>query len=514
MWPVGKGTYKEATNQRRKAERDAGETDWRLLVSDEREKAEREKAERERLASVEVLEEGLQGRRRVADEDIHEHSLDSDEDLDSSDYETDGSIESNNSTITWRETLPPNPQRGRCICFRTADLYTGKRVITRLYSVPFDFFGDGRDDDDVNSSNPNVEGLKRFYECTDFATTSRLSSVGSSLFVVGGSKETGPCRVSITTEKMYRFDTAASENGWYKWDELSMHTPRAFPITVAMDGKLYIFGGSGPESPDAPLAEMFNPESLTFESLPRPPSFHIDGWRHLVVAALQPSKKILLASGLSLDAYVYNVVDQGWEKLDHEVDFSSVRGQAAVVQNGNALCWCNNNVEEVHAYHLVHKRWFKSPIKGLDKVGMQDPHGPTHYCPIFPLDDNHLCLLWKDHMGYDGTNLPLLHCIKIRVSMTRGRSRFDAKVVASRTYALGPHESIFDAHVFLREDDEGGERGSGLGGHDNGGRTREPSGYGGGRKFVSSIPPCSKCWLTGHTESSCDQVGSGGDTYG
>lgn len=366
-------------------------------------------------------------------------------DLDSYHYESDGSIETDNSAITWRETLPPNPQRGRCICFRTADLYTGRSVITRFYSVPFDFFVDGGDDDDdnVNFSNPNVERLKRFYGCTDFATTSRLSSVGSSLFVVGGSEETGPCKVSITTEKMYRFDTTAPENGWY---ELSMCTPRAFPITVPMDGKLYIFGGSGP---DPPLAELFDPclESSTCVQLPPPSGFHTDGWRHLVVAALQPSKKILVASGLSLDAYVYNVVNQDWEKFDHKVDFSSVRGQAAVVHNGNALCWCSNNVEEVHVYHLVHKRWFKSPIKGLDKVSMRDPDGLAHYCPIFPLDDNHLCLLWKDHMGYDGTNLSLLHCIKIRVSMVQRGSRFDAVVVAFRTYALGRHESICDANV-------------------------------------------------------------------
>ncbi|KAH7841508.1 hypothetical protein Vadar_030812 [Vaccinium darrowii] len=402
--------------------------------------------------------------------------------------------------IPWRETLPPNPQRGRCICFCTADLYTGESVITRFYSVPFDFFGDGGDDDDVNSSSSDVEGLKCFHECTNFATMSGFSSVGSSLFVVGDSEE---------TTNMYRFDTTAPENDWYKWDELSMCTPRAFPITVTMDGKLYIFGGSGP---DAPLAELFDPcqeSSTTCVPLPLPEHFPKKAWRHLVVAALQPSKKILVASGLSSNAYVYNVVVQDWEKLDHKVDFSSVLGQAAVVHNGNVLCWCSNDVEKVHAYHLVHKRWFKSPIKGLDEVGMRDPDGPAHYCPIFPLDDNHLCLLWKDHMGYNGTNLPLLHCIKIQVSIDPEEFRFDAVVVASRTYALGPDESIFDAHVFLRDDDEGGERGSGLGGHDNVGRTSERSGYGGGRRTFSSIAPfkiCSKCWGTGHTESGCNQV--------
>ncbi|KAE9465839.1 hypothetical protein C3L33_02249, partial [Rhododendron williamsianum] len=55
-----------------------------------------------------------------------------------------------------------------------------------FYSIPFDFFGDGGDDDVVNSSNPDVEGILPFYKGTDFPILSTLSSVGSSLFVVGG----------------------------------------------------------------------------------------------------------------------------------------------------------------------------------------------------------------------------------------------------------------------------------------------------------------------------------------
>ncbi|KAE9465841.1 hypothetical protein C3L33_02247, partial [Rhododendron williamsianum] len=76
--------------------------------------------------------------------------------------------------ITLRETLFPNRELGRCICFHTVDQWTGA---VSLYSIPFDFFGDGGDDD-VNSSNPDVEGLAPFYKSFDLPTWSTLSSFG------------------------------------------------------------------------------------------------------------------------------------------------------------------------------------------------------------------------------------------------------------------------------------------------------------------------------------------------
>ncbi|XP_058205659.1 uncharacterized protein LOC131319440 isoform X1 [Rhododendron vialii] len=416
----------------------------------------------------------------------------------------------NNSTITFRQTLFPNPQRGRCICFRTvnwkAGAYgmAGANGTVSFYSIPFDFFGDGGDDDDdvVNSSNPDVEGLLPFYEGTDFPISSTLSSVGSSLFVVGDSKEC--MRPSLTTFKIYQFDTTAPADGWRA---ISMLTPRTSPQTVVMDGKLYVFFGG----PYAPFAEMFDPCSISSTSvpLPPPPVWLTNGWWHMVIAALQPSKKILVAS--SDFALVYNVVDHVWEDFDHVIDFSDaqVQGQAAVVRNSTLLCWCTKDRAEVHAYDLVLRRWFQSPINGLDRLG---PDEPSIYLPLFPLDDNHLCFLWEK-MGYEGTILPLVHCTKIQVSLYKGAGgeyRLDVVVVASQSYVLHErNETILDAHVFLGEEDEGGEKGSGLGCHDHGGRTLERCGYAGGGRIAIGIAPfkmCFKCWLPGHMEKDCKGI--------
>ncbi|KAH7860587.1 hypothetical protein Vadar_015244 [Vaccinium darrowii] len=340
----------------------------------------------------------------------------------------------NNSTITFRQTLFPNPQRGRCICFRTVSCQQGRsissslhQIVISFYSIPFDFFGDGGGGDDVNSSNPHVEVLMPFCTSTDLSKSSTLSSIGSSLFFVGGEG-------FRTDVDFYRFDTAAPADGW---SAMPMLATRAMPLTLVMDGKLYVFGGS----PYAPLAELFDP-SLTpsrFLPLHPPPSFLSNcNWLHLVIAPFQRSNKILVAS---MDvAIVYNVVDRVWEELDHKADFSCVRGQAAVFQNGTALCWCSRDAEEVHAYDLVLKRWFKSPIKGLDKIAYREPDFAFLYCPLLPLDDNHLCLIWQDRICYADTDLPLFHCSKIRVSIytdAQGESRFVAVVVASRSALLG-----------------------------------------------------------------------------
>ncbi|KAH7847256.1 hypothetical protein Vadar_023807 [Vaccinium darrowii] len=408
----------------------------------------------------------------------------------------------NNGTITLRKTLCPNPQRGRCICFRTfyPQLDSAPDVVS-FYSIPFDFFGDGGDDDDdVNSSDPDVEVLLPFCTTTALSRFSRLSSVGSSLFVVGeliGSRTyQGVCEGVLN-----RIDTTAPADGW---SNIRMLFPRQYPVTVVMDGKLYVFGGNQ----CAPLAELFDPCLVPSTFLPLHPPWWFPSHPcfKLVIAALQPSKKILVASADV--AFVFNVVDQVWEELDHKVDFSRVQGRAAVFRNSTALCWCSRDGKEVHVYDLVLKRWFESPIKGLDKICYPEPDLWRNCCPLLPLDDNHLCLLWQEGIHYDDTTLSLFHCSKIRVSIyssARGESKFDAVVVASRSYALlGRDELLIDAHVFLGEEDEGEERGSGLVGHDHG--SWERCGYGSGRRTASSIAPykeCSKCSLPGHMERDC-----------
>ncbi|KAI8562506.1 hypothetical protein RHMOL_Rhmol03G0041400 [Rhododendron molle] len=194
----------------------------------------------------------------------------------------------------------------------------GTRGPLVFYSIPFDFFGDGGDDsdDNVNSSNPDVEGIVPFYKTTDIPPSSTLSSVGSSLFVAGGTLACTPLGPITSAYKIHRFDTTAPPADG--WPAISMLAPRASPVT---DGKLYVFVGCGPCDT---FTEMFDPCLISSTSVPLPPTprWPANCWFHLVVAALQPSKKILVAS--EDVAFVYDVVDHVWEDWDHKFDFSNV----------------------------------------------------------------------------------------------------------------------------------------------------------------------------------------------
>ncbi|KAH7839710.1 hypothetical protein Vadar_007741 [Vaccinium darrowii] len=379
--------------------------------------------------------------------------------------------------LKWRET--PIPQQKR-IVFRTANLLYGT---VDFYSIPLDF-GDGdcsnssssSETDSSNSSEDcsgEPEGLKPFYKSGSMSQCSVFAAVGSSLFVAGGFVETpsytGP------TDNIYRFDTTLPEKDrcWYV---SKMLCPRLCPQTLVMDGKLYIVGGGGSKSvgsdgryyvASGPWGEVFDPSSLK-SSIPLPlpeyPPFLKDIGRCTVTAALHASKRIFVASSEppSDTAYGYDVVDRVWGELGHKVDFSAIRGQGqpAVVRNGTTLCWlAKSEADVIYAYDLVLKGWFRSPIRGLDKVGADGtPHGrPTHRS-LFSLDENHLCLLWIDDCDYADTECPQLNCTKIGVTVgvdAWGGFGFDVFVLSSQSYVLEPQEQLIDALVFGGEEDDG-----------------------------------------------------------
>ncbi|KAH7841838.1 hypothetical protein Vadar_009662 [Vaccinium darrowii] len=338
--------------------------------------------------------------------------------------------------LKWRET--PIPQQKR-IVFRTANLLYGT---VDFYSIPLDF-GDGDSSNSSSSSETDSsnssedcsgepEGLKPFYKSGSMSQCSVFAAVGSSLFVAGGFVETpsytGP------TDNIYRFDTTLPEKDrcWYV---SKMLCPRLCPQTLVMDGKLYIVGGGGSKSvgsdgryyvASGPWGEVFDPSSLK-SSIPLPlpeyPPFLKDIGRCTVTAALHASKRIFVASS--------------------EPPSDTAYGEADVI----------------YAYDLVLKGWFRSPIRGLDKVGADGiPHGrPTHRS-LFSLDENHLCLLWIDDCDYADTECPQLNCTKIGVTVgvdAWGGFGFDVFVLSSQSYVLEPQEQLIDALVFGGEEDDG-----------------------------------------------------------
>ncbi|KAF7148979.1 hypothetical protein RHSIM_Rhsim03G0231000 [Rhododendron simsii] len=335
-----------------------------------------------------------------------------------------------------------------CIIFRTRNWITGTNDFYAI-AVPVDFGGHGSNNTDVLFLEPLfLEPVLK----TTVPINSTFVAVGASLLCVGGFTN------GNTLFEIYRLDAAREDS----CAEM-MLSPRVEPNVVVMDGKLYIMGC---QSLDGIWGECFDPCCKKSSPLPLPPS---DGLLNTVVAPLHSSKKILVApvfpSAPQDVAFVYHVEDKVWEILDHKIDFSKVfvKGEAAVLRNSTTLCWINCNTRMVQAYDLVLRKWFISPIEGLDKVGTLV--GEPTACSLFRLDDNHLCLLWEDYFGYSryspNSAHGLIHCTKVRVLISkgarggskkkrkkskgaRGESIFNAFVVSSQSYVLAPGATLVD----------------------------------------------------------------------
>lgn len=199
-----------------------------------------------------------------------------------------------------------------------------------------------------------------------------------------------------------------------------------------MDGELFVIGSQGD---NAPLAEVFDPSSkcsLVVEQTPKA----LDKSLFFETAALRDRNQILVSCAYLNDAYLLDVKTRVWVKIDPSVDFSTANREAAAVLK-TTLCWYNDRLHKVVAYDLNLKKWFKTSIKDLKKVGRQLKDGRLTDFSLFPLDENYLCFLWADQVTPF-----LLYCTKVRVSLSDGR--FFADVASSRSYMLRDGSSFID----------------------------------------------------------------------
>ncbi|KAH7843361.1 hypothetical protein Vadar_015697 [Vaccinium darrowii] len=341
----------------------------------------------------------------------------------------------------------------RCLSFfRTANNVTWTADFFKI-PVPFEFGGHGNTNNICTIPVPcgpgksiDKTGLKPFLKAKYIPMFSTFASAGSSLFSLGGRDNCSDLPVS----KIYRLDrtfAAVGEDDFVG----TMLCPRMGHDVVEMDGKLYSMGGLTLDS-ESLWGECFDPSTNKSSPLPSPPFDQLLKWEGdaRVVAPLHSSKKIFVAplSPSSEPAFFYHVKDETWEELDHRVDFSTVFGEAAVLQNSTTLCWIGGQKLEIHAYDLDLKKWFISPIEGLDKVGtVPESDEVVNICSLFRLDDNHLCLLWQDYLDFPhGPTFGLLHCIEVEVEISKcsqGEFKLKAFVVSSQSYVIEPGATLF-----------------------------------------------------------------------
>ncbi|GER29207.1 galactose oxidase/kelch repeat superfamily protein, partial [Striga asiatica] len=182
--------------------------------------------------------------------------------------------------------------------------------------------------------------------------SSAAVALGSTIYIIGGL-----CRPDFFPEGF--FDVLRSEDGW--WEAAPMHIPRLRPAAAAIDGKIYVLGGSDMYSPDD--GECFDPKTNRWELLP---SAGYDAGLPYIVCpyvSRDVGKSILVHSacdGGTLHAYV--LATREWDLVSR--DFSECDMPAAVV--GDFMYTLLNGRDKkrrpLHGYHLIHKKWIPVDI--------------------------------------------------------------------------------------------------------------------------------------------------------
>ncbi|KAH7849728.1 hypothetical protein Vadar_022185 [Vaccinium darrowii] len=347
------------------------------------------------------------------------------------------------------------------ICFNTETVDTGRMD---FYAVPIGYtygsHGSVVNYFDPASYNPRslttAAALKPFYSSTAIPKSATFVASGSSLFCIGGVVFL-PEFNQKPSSTMYRLEkttgSSSTNKGGFFCSKTKMLSPRDRSSAIAMGGKLYIIGGytaeGSHEVSGGHWAEVFDPYSESSLPLPPPPLVNIEDKFDIVTAALHSSKQIFVASRQSNVAYLYDVVEGIWEKLDIRTDLSSfVVGQAAVVGKAT-LCWYQDGTQQLVAYDLDLKMWFRHRIRGLEKFGKRCSRFSPCLSSLLSLDGDHLCLIWRDcMMPHPRTGGPVFHFTKVHVSIrldARGKPILDAFAISSKSCVLKQNASLCSA---------------------------------------------------------------------
>ncbi|KAH7855779.1 hypothetical protein Vadar_028745 [Vaccinium darrowii] len=339
--------------------------------------------------------------------------------------------------------------------------------VFEFYCIPFDL-GDNQPKNlyDVEEPPPPLPtGIKPFETCWDIPWMSTFAAAGSSLYCFGGTQCTDSGSRESLSSAIYCYDyehnSESIEVGrWYTHSGYQMMRARFDPQIINIQGRMLLISGGGGtdktlEDDDSwveafdPNSKFCSPESSMPIELRRSP---------LLTADLRSYNQILVASALWNAAFVFDVTTLVWKKFDQSDEFvsgkvtehcrifSCMEGKAAVVRD-TILCWFGNRGNVLLAYDLNLKTWFKTPIKGLKKVGKLMPDLYDNDFSLLPLDYEHICLLW---LCYSPVTFDrVLHCIKVLVSIHHAKEHptVRASVISYRSYVLKTSSSYIEAVV-------------------------------------------------------------------
>ncbi|KAF7143055.1 hypothetical protein RHSIM_Rhsim05G0013500 [Rhododendron simsii] len=226
--------------------------------------------------------------------------------------------------------------------------------------------------------------------------------------------------------------------GW-GWIEASeMLSPRYNSKAVAVEGKIYVFGGNNTfgkmtkkaeATPGGPWAEVFDPVINKWEPLPPPPESSgvvtSDFWPSPVVVAYGGplEGKMILFSCCN---YIYRVNCKTWEKF--RLPSSLPLGSNLTSDGNSTLYW--TSYFTFYTYNLMTKVCDSGDIEDYDVKKYRSDRG-TPEPTLLHLGGEHFCFLTLKE-GLPGGRTKV-RCAKFRVSHKGG---FQASLVCRQSYIV------------------------------------------------------------------------------
>ncbi|KAF7129253.1 hypothetical protein RHSIM_Rhsim10G0205100 [Rhododendron simsii] len=245
--------------------------------------------------------------------------------------------------------------------------------------------------------------------------------VATVVYVLGG-----VCQDVVFHNKVFFFDTNYPEKGWIKGPD--MLNDRCKGKAVAVEGKIYVFGGNNKTERDSrPWAELLDPITNKWEPLPAPPEgsrIHTRDLLYTPVVYGGPGegKKIFL----SWCHHIYHVDAQTWERFHRPERLYPFSHN--LTSNGNILYWTTD------ALFFSFNMKTKDIDCGLVEGYMLSKYREELLIPeptLLHLGGDHFCFITLKDLPGGRTKV---RCTKFRVSHQGG---LKGSVVCCETYIIG-----------------------------------------------------------------------------
>ncbi|CAL5344470.1 unnamed protein product [Camellia sinensis] len=207
---------------------------------------------------------------------------------------------------------------------------------------------------------------------------------------------------------------------------------------VAIDGKIYVFGGTKPwggsstNCSSKAWAEVFDASNNEWKPL-KQPSFRLPSM-YLFLLPMRNEKIIIVGSLHKRGLYAYHVCQDSWDVVDEK--FELISPYCDPVLAGHTLYWVGDEI--IHAYDLNEKNYFCGRIHfwALKQVLLLLRNDRCFPLLFFHLHEEMFCLIWEELEYHAGRHRSVLvvhqFCVSKRIK--RGVLGLSVKPLSTEYY--------------------------------------------------------------------------------